>query len=277
MSRKEALVAVLRRFHLLRFADGAKLKYLSWRNRRRRSTYAARHPDFALPPDDLAYDAYGSIDWEAYRSFGHETAEWIASLIRRHAWGDRLDVLEWGCGPGRVIRHLPDLLGNRATVHGVDYNPRTIDWCRRKLSDVRFETNTLDPPLPYARESFDAIYAISVFTHLSATRHDSWMRELQRVLRPGGLLVLTTQGHVFRDRHLTPDEAARFDAGRLVTRERFPEGKKFFSAFHSPEYVRAQLVEGLDEVEYRPGEEGGFSQDVWVVRKPVPATMRAAA
>jgi hypothetical protein len=46
----------------------------------------------------------------------------------------------------------------------------------------------------------DCIYAISVFTHLSAELQDLWMKELRRIVRPGGHLLITTHGESFRAR-----------------------------------------------------------------------------
>jgi hypothetical protein len=48
--------------------------------------------------------------------------------------------------------------------------------------------------LPYEDNFFDLVYAISVFPHLSLTSHFDWMRELGRVLKYSGLLILTFFG-----------------------------------------------------------------------------------
>ena len=67
--------------------------------------------------------------------------------------------------------------------------PTTFAWF------VSYLFNDAFPPLACQDASFDLIYAISVFTHLDETIQFSWLRELQRLTKPGGLVVLTTHGN----------------------------------------------------------------------------------
>jgi SAM-dependent methyltransferase len=108
-------------------------------------------------------------------------------------------ILDFGCGPGRVIRQfyrLHNLIPN-ARICGADINPDSIDWCRRKLVFAEFEQSDALPPLPYRDEKFDFIYAHSVFTHLALPQQQFWIDELSRILKPGGHLLITTQGESF--------------------------------------------------------------------------------
>jgi SAM-dependent methyltransferase len=64
---------------------------------------------------------------------------------------------------------------------------------------VRWQTNGFEPPLDYADETFDLVFSISVFTHLDEAMQFGWLRELKRVTKPGGYLLLTVHGeHVYR-------------------------------------------------------------------------------
>jgi 8-oxo-dGTP diphosphatase len=54
-----------------------------------------------------------------------------------------------------------------------------------------FSVNGPLPPLPYAESSFDLVYGVSVFTHLSEEHQRAWLPELRRILKPGGLLLLS--------------------------------------------------------------------------------------
>src|SRR5262249_4073625 len=154
----------------------------------KRREFAQRHGDVALPPDDIAYDAYGFLDWEQYWSSGLETAQYLAGLLAE-AFPDRAPrrLLEWGCGPARIVRHLAPLLTSFGwSVLGSDYNAATVRWCRDNIGNVSFAQNDLDPPLPFEAASFDAVYCISVFTHLSEARQLAWSKEIARVLKSGG-------------------------------------------------------------------------------------------
>ncbi len=156
----------------------------------------------------------------------------------------------------------------RRSLYGADYNRRTIAWCRRNIAGVEFIDNDLSPPLPLPPEQMDCVYALSVFTHLSEAMHDAWRGELARVLRPGGVLILTTHGDCFRDRNLSATEQRDYDAGRLVVRGAVREGKKFYAAFHSPQFVRNRLLAGFDLLAHVPcPRDWALEQDVWVARK----------
>ena len=103
-------------------------------------------------------------------------------------------MLDFGCGCGRVTRNWAGLSG--VQVAGTDLSRPAVDWCRRHLPFARFEENGLEPPLVFDDESFDLVYALSVFTHLTADLQLAWRDELRRVLRPGGFLLVTTHGRV---------------------------------------------------------------------------------
>ncbi len=196
---KYRIIRALRRHGLLQTADRLKLAVarlgLHGRNRR----FRLAHPDFPVPPASLAFDAYNTIDWQAYRDVGLEQAQVFAGLIALGAPAGRLRILEWGCGPGRLIRHMARLLAPRvASLAGADYNPHSIAWCRANLPGIAFFDNGLMPPLPAEPGSFDVVYCFSVLTHLSVAVQTAWIAELRRVLAPGGLLICTTHGEHFQ-------------------------------------------------------------------------------
>ena len=124
------------------------------------------------------------------------------------------DVFEFGCGCGRIARHWQNFSGSFV---GSDLDEPAVRWCRRNLPFARFEVNGLEPPLIFGDESFDLAYAVSVFSHLTAPLQIAWRNELRRVLRPGGVLLVTTQGRSYLP-VLKRDEADRFLRGELVVR-----------------------------------------------------------
>jgi SAM-dependent methyltransferase len=122
--------------------------------------------------------------------------------------------------------------------------------------------------LPYADNTFDIIYGISVFTHLPLEKHYEWKDELARVLKKGGIILFTTQGDNYM-RKLTAGELKVYYAGELVTRGNSAAGHRTFSTFHPPMFVN-KLFEGmqlLDHIVYEAVGGGAPPQDVWIFRK----------
>jgi len=230
--------------------------------------FLSRNREFPVPPYFLSYDAYGHTNWNAYYRSGLEHAKFLSGIIRELIPADDVSVLEWGCGPARIIRHMPGLLDYPgARWHGTDYNGKTIAWCRKNIRGISFSENRLSPPLPFEAGQFDCVYNISVFTHLSEGMHFAWMEELSRIMKPGGIIIMTTHGDFFR-KELLEHERRQYDSGQLVVRGKAKEGTKIFSAFQPPRFMREVLLRDFEVLRHLPSPEDALlTQDVWVVRK----------
>jgi ubiquinone/menaquinone biosynthesis C-methylase UbiE len=207
---------------------------VKYQNKKDNDAFKKNFPDVVLPPDYLMYESF-KLDYSSYYFGGKKTAEWVQNTMKEWLPEGNWVVLDWGCGPGRVIRHWP---GNEFTCFGSDVNENSLSWCKLNFPSIRFINQQVLPPLEVADQTFDAIYGISILTHLSLSAHFLWIEELQRILKPGGLLFLTTQGNAFKDK-LTKTEKQDFEQGNLIVRGAVKEGHRTFSSF----------------------------QDVWIVRK----------
>ncbi len=258
---------ILRKLRLMQLADYGRFLIQKWKMHAKNRDFVAQNPDVVLPPNYLLYESF-QLDYARYYVNGRKTAEWLTELILPYLHDGRIKVLDWGCGPARVVRHLPDLLANGSQICATDYNKKSIAWCASSLPDVQFSVNDLMPPLDYPDSSFDLVYGISIFTHLSEPAHTAWMNELQRILVPGGILFQTLHGEVFRAK-LTQSEKQSFSRGELVTRGQVKEGHRTYVAFHPELFVR-NWTQSLELVKHLPGSEqnGTPEQDVWVWRKP---------
>lgn len=154
-------------------------------------------------------------------------------------------VLDFGCGCGRVLRHWNQVEGPE--LHGSDYNPELVDWLREGLPFVHPNVNGLAPPTGYENDRFDLVYALSVFSHLDQQLQDAWIAEFRRILRPGGLLVVSVLGESMAPR-LTDEERARFERGELVVERPRMSGRNLCSAYHPRSYVSDHLLAGFEEV-----------------------------
>lgn len=241
------------------------------REERRLPLRPAPHDDgYPLPPADLIYQTAGTASPVAYVESGRMTAASIRAALSENGFniGAMGSVLDFGCGCGRVIRAWAGLPG--LGLHGCDYNPRLVAWCRRNLPFASFTVNGLEPSLPYAAEQFGFAYAVSVFTHLPEELQDAWLTDLRRVLRPSGVLLLTTHGaRHFAAYSATPEERRAFANGELVVG--YPEGagSNLCAAFHPEPYLWKRFAPNWDVLEYRPaGEPGTGGQEIWLLRRP---------
>ena len=260
---------LLRSAGLLGVAE--KFRYFGklWSLKKANKTFVLDHPDFSLPPRDLAFDAYSAPDWDFYKKSGEGTAKFLAATAKKYfSSGHPLTaVYEWGCGPGRVVRQLPGAFGTPVQIFGSDYNDRTIEWCQENIPGVHFFNNQLHPPVDIADSRFDFIYCISVFTHLSEETGLQWAAELHRLLRPEGILLITTSGENAFQHEMLQTEQEKYQHNGVVVRAQYEEGKKMFLARHNPAYVRTRLLQSFEIMEHVPAGFPFIEQDYWIARK----------
>jgi SAM-dependent methyltransferase len=102
-------------------------------------------------------------------------------------------VLDFGCGCARTLRWLKEIYP-ATKFYGADVDGEAIAWCVRHIKDAFFVQSSPNPPLPFESAYFDIVYCFSVFTHLDEPMQDRWLVELRRVLKSGGILILTVHG-----------------------------------------------------------------------------------
>jgi len=114
---KQTATRLLRKLHLLSFADRLRFLASAAQYRRHNKRFVAGHRDIVLPPPYMLYESFGKLDYRAYYEGGRESATRIVDMLKKHADLTNARVCEWGCGPARLLRHVPDLLGpERCTV-----------------------------------------------------------------------------------------------------------------------------------------------------------------
>ena len=127
-------------------------------------------------------------------------------------WGDLTpedDVLDVGCGGGRMAAAIGHYLASTSSYVGFDVDQASIEWCRANISsrwpNFRFDhfdiaNSSYNPkgaltgqsfPFPYPDASFSFVIATSVFTHQMRQEVKHYLREACRILRPGGRLFST--------------------------------------------------------------------------------------
>ena len=105
-------------------------------------------------------------------------------------------LLDFGCGWGRMLRlFMKDI--EPANLFGTDSTSRFLMEARRCNPSVNFLSCALAPPTLLMPECLDYVISWSVFSHLDEFLSLRWIEELHRLLKPGGLLLLTTQSRRF--------------------------------------------------------------------------------
>lgn len=151
-----------------------------------------------LPPDANIRRVSGdTANQSTYVSGGYTEFRTLLRIFARH--GSRLEersarVLDWGCGCARVTRHVMALECGKERTFGIDIDSGNIDWCKTNLHARNFSLVGLRPPTDLAAESFDAVFAVSVLSHLREADAAAWLPEIARIMRPGALAVLTYNG-----------------------------------------------------------------------------------
>jgi SAM-dependent methyltransferase len=222
-----------------------------------------------VPPGDLISLVGDNPDVSWFLKGGFLATQSIVGVLEKNGLNvkDFESILDFGCGCGRVIRHWKSIYAGK--LFGTDYNPALINWSKQNLDFAQFAVNDLSPPLSYDDQTFDFIYALSVFTHLPEALQFSWMDEMARVLRPGGLLLITTHGEHYLPQ-LMPDERDRFRRGQLVVRSEELAGTNVCSAFHPEEFVCNKLANASDftVIDFVPeGAKGNPYQDVFLLQR----------
>lgn len=108
------------------------------------------------------------------------------SLLAYHAAAKRIggEVLEIGTGAGYGIEVVAPHASRFVTI---DKLPPATELIRQPGVEFR---QTVVPPLPFEDDSFDCVISFQVIEHIARDRE--FVREIRRVLRPGGKFIVTT-------------------------------------------------------------------------------------
>jgi len=107
-------------------------------------------------------------------------------------------ILDFGSCWGRISRFFMRDVPKK-NIHGVDVEKTFVDTCNSLFDSDRFSVCPAIPPCGFADSNIDLISAYSVFSHLSESAFNAWMREFSRILKPGGIVAFTTRNDGFLD------------------------------------------------------------------------------
>jgi ubiquinone/menaquinone biosynthesis C-methylase UbiE len=167
----------------------------------------------------VAGDAAASYE----RAMSVFMAPWSSDLIERARLGPGMDVLDVACGTGFAARRAREVVGDTGRVVGVDINPQMVTMAQRVTGLEMHEAPADETGLPTA--AFDVAVcqqSLQFFPDPAAA-----LREMGRVLRPGGRVVVSVwedfdSNPYFRSQlrflgpHLSEDDAAAYRASDIT-------------------------------------------------------------
>ncbi|HZU62033.1 MAG TPA: class I SAM-dependent methyltransferase [Solirubrobacteraceae bacterium] len=247
----------------------------------------ARDVTEQVPPRRLRART-GVPEARAFIASGRDAARELEGALASSGLGlaEVESVLDFGCGPGRVLPHVASLVAP-ASCTGCDVSGPAIKWARRHRPELRWEVSRFRPPLPFGDGSFALVYSISVFSHIDEELQDRWLEEIDRVLRPGGVALLSVHGRHAFDQFRTGQATTRWSARSAFSRGPLGDGEfvfvpyrpsawirnelpgvqgEFGLAFHDERYVRQHWSRTFEVVQILPRAMTAW-QDIVVVRK----------
>lgn len=142
------------------------------------------------------------MNWdEAWEDTAREPAEtplvldrmrYAAALKPLLALPEDARILEAGCGGGRILRTL-HALGYR-DVTGLEHSQSRLDAVKR--AGGTSATLICSEQVPFDDASFDAVVSAAVIEHVADPA--AWLAELARVVKPGGLVSMTSHSYMWR-------------------------------------------------------------------------------
>lgn len=217
-------------------------------------------------PEDLA----------RYLDVGRSAVDCIAEALVVGGLSDPLSVLDFGCGYGRVLRHLLTFLPE-AEIVASDVDTARVEFCEKAFGAAGVVA-ARDPQEASFDRSFDLIWAGSCVTHLDAERFRSAFELLARSLGEQGIAVVTLHGryaveHQRRGFHYLAEDAFREASEGLQARgfgyAEYEPGAGYGVSLSSPQYV-VSLLEAIPDIRLLGYHERAWDdhQDVVVFGRP---------
>lgn len=231
--------------------------------------FQAAHPDLKLPPARLRFDVIACSHAEYYVTTGQTMATQIQGVMQKWAPPESAVVCEWGCGPGRILLPLAAMdTQKKLKFIGTDMYPPSIRWAQSvQDGHTVFHLNQMKPPLSIPDSTVDFVYAVSVFTHLSEALTQSWLGEIMRILKPGGVFWFSAHSGKQHLRDLDSSQLAALKRGEFVAIDSKHDGSQMYTGIHCPEMMKRIIASaGAELLEYQPGGNNKY-QDAWIVRK----------
>lgn len=189
---------------------------------------------------------------EIHPLFGKEKAKQITEILKKYL-DLKLYLKYLDCRVDyRITQHMPEIVGGSSSF---------IDTSVR-FSDGYFKH------FRFGNDKTDVVFCIDRFNYFSEQLHSQVYQELMRVLKPGGILILTTLGESYQS-IFSKKEKKKFEQGELVFRKDGSENYKPFVVFHPSSFMENLFKEDiiLEHIKTPISDKKYFAQDWWFIQK----------
>lgn len=138
--------------------------------------------------------------WDWYGSNPHIQETYFSSIAGKGVVNFLKDtgklrekVLDYGCGPGHLLGHL--LAEKNIECYGVDSSEDSLSKIKMRFKNYPNFKDAMaiqNQTTPYSDNFFDVITLVETIEHLSKSAIAKVLGELKRILKPGGILLITT-------------------------------------------------------------------------------------
>jgi ubiquinone/menaquinone biosynthesis C-methylase UbiE len=139
----------------------------------------------------------GAYDWLAWLFLGGRERAFRQRVLELGHVAPHDAVLDVGCGTGTLAILAKERVGAKGAAHGIDASPEMIARARRKARRAGLEVSLQEATveaMPFPAQTFDVVLSTLMLHHLPRSVREQCAREMRRVARPGGRVVVVDFG-----------------------------------------------------------------------------------
>lgn len=233
------------------------VRILFWYSDLSKERYQIENTHLCIPDAPLRYRVWGDTDIGSFLWSGEHCSKDIRralAMIGRDVQSFH-NILDFGSGCGRIFMFLENDL-KLSHFQATDIDKDAIAWCSANYN-YKFSVNNHNPPLDYSSKEFDLILAIAVFRHFNEDHQFAWMKELKRILKPGGILLASVHGSFCWNKFPEEETEVLNKRGFLHKSLKDPYFKSVYpewyqATYHSEAYIQKQYSKYFKILEYIP-------------------------
>lgn len=146
--------------------------------------------------DEAEFDSYAVAYEEQHRSnialtgedpsyFSEYKIKLFSDLVSKNMY----NIIDFGAGIGNSIPYFRKYLAT-VVVTCSDISQKSLDYASRRYPGPEQKLKICREGIPAADAFYDAVFSACVFHHIPHSEHEFWLRELLRVVRPGGTITI---------------------------------------------------------------------------------------